>query len=82
MIRGVVCVFLSMLCTGIAEGTPHSVEFSPRTTVLSLTGGSTDLPPNKKKRKHKKKNVEEEKKVIQEAMREKDAATALGDAIR
>jgi hypothetical protein len=83
MIHGEVFIFLSLLCAGMMEGKPHSVAFSPRATVLSLTGGSTDLPPKKKKRKKRtEKKVDEEKKVIQEAMREKDAATALGDAIR
>jgi hypothetical protein len=84
MIRGVVCIFLSIMCAGMVEGKPHSVDFSPRRAImLSLTGGSTDPPPKKKKRKKRtEKEIGKEKKVIQEAMREKDAATALGDAIR
>lgn len=85
MIRGVVCIFLSIMFAGMVEGKPHSVDFSPRRAImLSLTGGSTDPPPKKKKKRKKRteKEVAKEKKVIQEAMREKDAATALGDAIR
>ena len=85
MIRGVICIILSITFAAMVEGKPHSVDFSPPATILSLTGGSTDPPPKKKKKKRTKrteKEVAEEKKVIQEAMREKDAATALGDAIR
>jgi hypothetical protein len=51
--------------------------------LLDLRGGSSSPPPStKKKKKKKKKTTRKSKKVIDEAMKKKDAAEALGDAIR
>jgi len=71
-----VVLIASILVAGsTALPTPH-----PATAALSLRAGSSDAP--KKKRKKRKKSSAKAKKVIDSAMKEKDAAEAMGDAIR
>lgn len=86
MNRVVIVIALLVLLVDASEGGSFGVITSRK--PLSVRGGSTDSSPPKRTRKKKKRvkekevTLEEEKKVIQEAMREKDAETALGDAIR
>jgi len=86
MNRVVIVIALLVLLVDASEGGSFGVITSRK--PLSVRGGSTDSSPPKRTRKRKKRvkdkevALEEEKKVIQEAMREKDAETALGDAIR
>jgi hypothetical protein len=86
MNRVVTVIALLVFLVDASEG--GSFGFITSRTPLSVRGGSTDSSPSKRTRKKKKRvkdkevTLEEEKKVIQEAMREKDAETALGDTIR
>lgn len=84
MNRVVTVIALLVLLVDASEGGSFGVITSRK--PLSVRGGSTDSSPPKRTRKKRVKDkevtLEEEKKVIQEAMREKDAETALGDAIR
>ncbi len=89
MIRGGFVLSILALWFGASEASSFGVTRTPPLALTRIRGGSTDVPPkkarSKKKRKKPKTDVEaldEEKKVIGEAMREKDAAEALGDAIR
>lgn len=91
MVRTILLFCILALVFDALEGAPFGVNSSQRPSPLtSLKGGSTapDTPAPKKKRKKKKSQkskqeaLEEEKKVIVDALREKDAETALGDAIR
>lgn len=93
MIQGValsLCALALLLLAGASEGASFGGvrrQSLPDAPLMTLRGGSTDPPKKAKKKKRKKKPtqeeaLEEEKKVIREALREKDAETALGDAIR
>lgn len=88
MIRGIPFLAVLLLLFGASEGGSFGVVREAPLSLISSRGGSTDAPPPKKPRKKKKRvkseeeALEEEKKVIREAMRETDAETALGDAIR
>lgn len=90
MIRSILLLSLFALFVGALEGA-FAFHVGTRTTVATLRGGSTENPSEKtskkKKRKRKKPKteeeaLEEEKKMIGDALRETDAETALGDAIR
>jgi hypothetical protein len=69
-----------------AMAPPHSlVSLTTTTSPLDIRGGassSSSSSPPKKKKKKMKKNTGKANKVIDSAMKEKDAAEALGDAIR
>ena len=83
MLRGVACLCMLWMLSSFTIVEGKAAGLSPRTLVMR--GGSTDPLPAKKKKKRKKTDEEkvmEEKEVIREAMREKDSAAALGDAIR
>jgi hypothetical protein len=70
--------------SSLAASLSTNTNTNTHSLLLDLRGGSSSSPPpsNKKKKKRKKKTTGKAKKVIDEAMKEKDAAEALGDAIR
>jgi hypothetical protein len=85
------------LCRGSLATTNPRGSFSSRRVVLTnelqstqsihqfialLRGGGGEESSPPKKKKKKKKNTSKAKAVLNDAMKEKDTADALGDAIR
>ena len=79
-------VLLLSIVLGLGAVAEASLAPSSRKALMSVPRGGAAAGETKKKRKKKKKkkptDAAKEKEAIQEALREKDSAQALGDAIR
>ena len=60
----------------------HKLRGGESTTTTTTTINKSINTGSTKKRKKKKRNIDKAKKAIDNAMKEKDQAEALGDAIR
>jgi hypothetical protein len=79
-------VLLLSIVLGLGAVAEASLAPSSRKALMSVPRGGAAAGETKKKRKKKKKkkptDAAKEKEAIQEALKEKDSAQALGDAIR